>query len=807
MAAAGSFRSHPILQLLFLLLYINPSLAFLLKSCTILYQENPSDDVFLDCASRELVAVPNDIPKDSAVVKLNSNQLKRINTDDFCDLSKLRILDLGDNQISVTLKTLKLTWNTLSTLTNNIFQALSSLTVLDLSNNNIHSIQTFTVNLTHNLFSSFETKHLLHNFTLNLKELIISSPNMRTFSISTPIFPNIMKLDLAVCRNCTFLNWDIPDKTFLKNITPLYTSQPCFSFKSFQKVLQSLDSLNHLRLNNMDRFIKELLSAVCKIPTLRKLDNHLNNLRLKLALCSQLTELDLGETHINELSKGSIKSMTNLQTFSLRINQLSEVPYGIRNLSTLKILNIEFNQISKLSCDDFVNTTHLTELYLHGNYITKLKSCVYRLRKLEDVFKLTLHRLEVLDISDNKVTDLEMGVFQGLRSIKHLNVASKSFERVKLATFKGINNVRPLTVSLTHRYKPDFRGLKCLENLTINLEMVPSLKTDKSMNYWALIQLKSLKSITVICRHNHQDAFQSNLQLKSVTFVETDMSNLDPNLLQPIPNLQTLDLSNCKIKALDFMVQNEISFILWAKNQKQTQVANTHQYICSFPTDKRGSLLFDYDILSCWDDSSFFCFVSSSCLVVLTLVTSFVYNFLRWELGYTFHFFRAFLYDSRKRKDGDDPQFDTFVSYHINDEDWVYREMLPMLEEEQGWRLCLHHRDFQPGKPIIGNISDAIYGSRKTICVISRSYLESKWCSREIQMASFRLFDEQKDVLILLFLEEISAHHLSPYYRMRKLLKKRTYLSWSVQHPGVFWQNVQRALQAGDMKEDRTKKA
>ncbi|XP_032437375.1 toll-like receptor 13 isoform X2 [Xiphophorus hellerii] len=939
MTAAGSFHSHLILYLLFLLLYINPLLAFLLKSCTILYQKIPCDDVFLDCASRELVVIPNDIPKDSAVVKLNSNQLKKINIDDFCNLSKLKILDLGDNQISdvddgsfkdlVTLKTLKLTQNTLTTLTNNIFQGLSNLTVLDLSNNNINFIQPFAfqdltnlqnldlgrnkiqqvsdiqqifqlpqiqmVNLTHNLFSSFETKHLLHNFTSNLEELIISSPNMKSFSISTPIFPNLTKLDLAVSRNCTFLNWDIPDKTLLRNITHLYTSQPCLSFKGFQKVLRSLDSLNHLRLNNMDRFIKkELLSTVCTIPTLRKLDlfyNYLNNLTLKLALCSQLTALDLGETHIKELSKGSIKSMTILQTLSVRANQLSEVPYDIRNLPTLKILNIELNQITKLSCDNFVNTTHLTELYLQNNYITKLKRCVFgnltnlkilnlsknNLRKLENVFKLTLHRLEVLNISDNKVTDLETGVFQGLQSIKHLNVASRSIERVKLATFKGINNVQALTVSLTHRYEPDFRGLKRLENLTIYLERVPLLRTDELMNYGAFSKtvLKSLKSIAVICTHNHQDfplnvpisllqsmkhledftaenvyvnapfadIFQFNPQLKSVTFLKTDLSNLDPNLFQKIPNLQALDLSNCKIKALDFMVQanlsalrylklaeNEISvinetvfhslpfltyldlsknpftcdcsnagFILWAKNQKQTQVANTHQYICFFPADKRGSLLFDYDTLSCWDDSSFFCFVSSSCLVVLTLITSFVYNFLRWQLGYTFHLFRAFLYDSRKRKEGDDYQFDAFVSYNVHDEGWVYREMLPMLEEKQGWKLCLHHRDFQPGKPIIENITDAIYGSRKTICVISRSYLQSEWCSREIQMASFRLFDEKKDVLILLFLEEIPAHHLSPFYRMRKLVKKRTYLSWpqAAQHPGVFWQNVQRALQAG----------
>lgn len=39
------------------------------------------------------------------------------------------------------------------------------------------------------------------------------------------------------------------------------------------------------------------------------------------------------------------------------------------------------------------------------------------------------------------------------------------------------------------------------------------------------------------------------------------------------------------------------------------------------------------------------------------------------------------------------------------------------------------------GRPIIDNITDAIYGSRKTICVISRKYLESEWCSREIQTA------------------------------------------------------------------------
>lgn len=75
-----------------------------------------------------------------------------------------------------------------------------------------------------------------------------------------------------------------------------------------------------------------------------------------------------------------------------------------------------------------------------------------------------------------------------------------------------------------------------------------------------------------------------------------------------------------------------------------------------------------------------------------------------------------------------------------------------------------------------------------------------------VSSCSFRLFDEQKDVLILLFLEEIPAHQLSPYHRMRKLLKRRTYLSWAQagrRHAGVFWQNVQRALECGDDPHDQ----
>ena len=149
-------------------------------------------------------------------------------------------------------------------------------------------------------------------------------------------------------------------------------------------------------------------------------------------------------------------------------------------------------------------------------------------------------------------------------------------------------------------------------------------------------------------------------------------------------------------------------------------------------------------------------FLCSSSLVILMLLISF-YNFLRWRLVYAHYLFLAFLYDSKRQQRLHQYgfQYNASISYNFLDELWLLRELLPNLEADQEWRLCLHHRDCEPGKPINDNIVDSTYSSWKRICVITRSCLRSERCYREIQVASFWLFDEQNDALILVFLEDI----------------------------------------------------
>lgn len=97
------------------------------------------------------------------------------------------------------------------------------------------------------------------------------------------------------------------------------------------------------------------------------------------------------------------------------------MPDKIWSLSSLKILNLGDNLISELGCEDFINTTRLTELYLNASRIAKLDSCVFKnlndLKVLDmsqnllwtfgGAFKISQQNLEFLDLSKNFISILD----------------------------------------------------------------------------------------------------------------------------------------------------------------------------------------------------------------------------------------------------------------------------------------------------------------------------------------------------------------------------------------------------------------
>ncbi|XP_066517498.1 toll-like receptor 13 [Hoplias malabaricus] len=614
--------------------------------------------------------------------------------------------------------------------------------------------------------------------------------------------------DFKFCKRLTTL--DISTNNLL-NLSAL-------AFSSMENI-SSLDMYSN-KLKNVPTAIKNL-------STLEFLDLSYNDIKvircLDLAKLTNLQRLHIYRNPLISLEQCAFQNLNNLKEIMIGSDVATVEPFRT-GLQNLEMLDMARNKLSSIYKGHFQCLVSLTYLYLQDNQITHIEPGAFQ----------GLQNLILLDLQSNRITQasIQASVFSGLPRLKHL--------------FLNNNYISyPTQKSLV---EPPFASLQKLDSLAIHSQGMGNIPTNffKGLTFLHVLWAGSLSIKSI-----DPQTFMYTPKLQILDLSKNELTTLSPKIFKPLKKLYRLVMVKTSLQSFDFLDQANLTeikmlflrqnaitvinktvieflseliyldlehngflcdcsnawFINWTIKNQDTQVLNADTFKCNYPIGFKGKILLDLDVKSCSLDVGFFFFVSTTSLVLLTLLGSFLYHFLKWQVVFTYYLFLAFLYDSKhqRKQKTNDFQYDAFISYNTHDELWVMRELLPQLESQQGWRLCLHHRDFQPGKPILDNIVDGIYGSRKTICVISRHYLESEWCSSEIQVASFRLFDEKKDVLIMVFLEDIPAHQLSPYHRMRSLIKRRTYLSWP--KPGedkrVFWQKMERALEIRENSKER----
>lgn len=594
---------------------------------------------------------------------------------------------------------------------------------------------------------------------------------------------------------------------------------------------KNLTQLKVLRLQiNKLTSAKNLFQYLPKLEFIDLSRNRINTLTCSdFSNLTQLNKLYLYSNSLSKLSPCVFKDLNNLEILWLGSNKLLTInDVFASGLPSLKTLQLTFNKLSTIRRESFKGLSNLTSLNLQDNQISEIDA---------DAFS-GLQSLTELLLSSNRITDKTIrnpNVFSGMPNLKTLELFS--------------NIISYVDDSLQN---PPFRNLSSLEILRIYSQRRGIGKIPSNL-LQGLNSLKQFYGGNMNLNYLHPDTFNSTPQLWFMDLSKNafeDDGSITASVFHPIPNLMKLIISRAQIHSLNFLIKANLSrlwvlratdnvldvinqtviqslphlrlldltkntftcdcnnafFIDWALKSNYTQVIYLNRYTCRYPVSLRGKSILDLNTELCNVNINFVMFVCSSVIVTLTLLVSFVYQFLYWQVLYAYYLFIAFLYDSKRKQMHQQHGFkyDAFISYNVQDEPWVVEELLPNLEGEQGWRLCLHHRDFEPGRPIINNIMDGIYSSRKTICLITHNYLRSVWCSKEIQMANFRLFDEQKDVLILIFLEDIQTYQLSPYYRMRKLVKKKTYLKWPKHGDDtrVFWQKLRMALETKEGPEE-----
>lgn len=803
---------------------------------------------------------------DNRLTNISSDLFSSLSKLETLDLSRNQLMDFSAIVHSIShlecLKKLVISFNLLTTLLHsaNLPQSLSclylennKLTTLDCSTDFLSSVKVLDLSYNRHL-----STHAFIDRKLNLSNLTYLRLHSTNVSITMLLNNTNVKP-----WHVDFSGLGLTEPQMLVLLCRQLSYNPNKILEKMQLQSNDLKDLNNKTLadcptitNILDLSFNQIKSMSClqflerqkHVAKLKLEHNHLTDLLSckNHTIYHHLKELSLRYNRILQVNSFAFSHVPNLKTLQLNINIIAYLDRkALNGLKELVTLRLDNNLLTDIYEESFTDLHSLRTLNLRNNQIAVIFNKTFH----------SLRNLTILDLGGNKITHLMPLAFKGLNSLNNLYLDRNHLAEIdgqligslhhtlKVLDLHGnfihyftqrgyspfvnltrltdlkLDTQRPYGITLLpHAF---FRGLTSLKSLYLNNNYISALSTDTFDDLKNLIFLtlddscvgvtqlkpgifKNLHKLETLIVENmgiesfSKEVFGNLTGLKVLHLNHNAMQTLDVNLLENLTNLQYLDVRNTPLSCNcpNSELQN------WTRKNQRVQLIYLFNLTCP---DVKGSNFYNFDTHVC-SDFGVYWFASTYVVTLLLTILPVLYVKLYWKFKYGYYVFRSWFGEQwrRLREEEEKCMYDAFISYNSADEGWVMENLLPNLEGS-GFRLCLHHRDFEPGRNIVDNIVAAVYSSRKTVCVVSQNFLRSEWCSLEIQLASYRLFDEMQDVLLLVFLEYIQERQLSAFHRMRKVMLKKTYLQWPgldctdpIKAQELFWKQLKRALRSSN---------
>lgn len=513
-----------------------------------------------------------------------------------------------------------------------------------------------------------------------------------------------------------------------------------------------------------------------------------------------LKELDISK---NRIITFFIPSRIELHKLHLDDNNIVELPSfcqddGISKVPNLKAMLLKGNALSYLLASMFDCLDSLTHLDLDSN----------RFKVLPNNSFSEMVRLSLLSVQHNRqLSQIESMAFNS-SSLKNLRINGNHFH-FRAGTFDKVNIFKN-TPNLEHL------------DLTDNILSIPSSILRKMFR--PLDNLKTLILQSTNLKELPRDVFPHLRSLEKLILQGNYISSWEVGVFDNMTNLRYLNIDGnnihlvnqssipyeilSKLKELDIS-NNPFSCtcdLMWFRdwireiNKTQLDLKNFPQrYQCVYPESMRKKYLIRYNptTTSCnpWNPLYTVAIILSSfgLLVLVLLFTA--YN-CHTNIRNYLYLFRI----GRRRKQGylrldsrEDFEYHAFVVYCDADRTWVHNDFLRRLEDD-GFKLCIRHRDFDVGTSEAENVDNYMKKCWKVVVIMSNEFAKSDWCQWEVDFVQQRRRKKGKESFILIMLKLINSDHMiSP---IKTLMETTPYLTYQKGvGENLFWDAVIESFQ------------
>ncbi|XP_076612802.1 toll-like receptor 5 [Chaetodon auriga] len=525
--------------------------------------------------------------------------------------------------------------------------------------------------------------------------------------------------------------------------------------------------------------------------------------------------IDISKNKINQINRNAFDGLQgHLRMLNLSYNLLGEIySHTFTNLTDLRVLDLSHNHIGALGDEAFSGLPKLRALYMTGNSLRDLG------------FPASLPNIDYLLLADNKLNSLS-GIMDLGRNSTYLDVAENRltnledvydilshFNRLQ-NFFYGSNFIKWCTLSpkITRPRNNSLRVLdlhdsslqiiwaqgKCLD-LFDHLENLLGLNL--SFNSLATLPQGIFSSLTSI--------IEIDLSFNALTYLQPDVFpvslkqlHLKSNFLASPDPTTFRSLSFLSLTVNRFHCDCHLeSFLNWLTTTNITFLSPVEEFRCEFPAALRYVPLLYYSTIMepCEEDDEkaiqglkLALFIFSVLLITTVILSGIVYARLRGHIFIIYKkIVRRVLEGPKLEFPVDMMQYDAFFCFSNSDYGWVEAALLKKLDkqfsEENIFCCCFEARDFLPGEDHLSNIRDAIWGSRKTVCIVSKEFLKDGWCLEAFNLAQGRMLEELTKILIILVVGKVPHYQLMKYDAVRAFVQRKEYLVWPEDPQDLEW--------------------
>ncbi|KAL6032116.1 hypothetical protein STEG23_011071 [Scotinomys teguina] len=711
-----------------------------------------------------LTHVPKDLPLATTTLDISQNNISELQASDMALLSELRALMMS--------------YNRLQCLDFGVFESNRELEYLDLSHNELRVISCHSaVNFKHLdlSFNGFDALPICKEFgnMSRLEFLGLSGTKVQNSSVQSIAHLNMSKVLLVL--GDAYGEKEDPETLQHFRTRSLHIVFPVN--RTFHFILDvSVSPAVNLELSNINCGQKDnessyFLRALSKLEKNGRLSNlTLNNVEITWNSFVDMLQR-VWHSPVKYFSISNLKLQGNLDT-------------GIFNYSDTSLKALSIHQVVS---DAF----SLPQAYLYSIFsnMNIPNVTVSGTRMLHMLCPSQLSPFLYLDFTDNLLTDL---VFKDCRNL--IELKTLSLQRNQL---KKLENIILMSAEMISLQKLDIsqNSLRCLppKVKVLDLHNNRIMRIPKDVSH-----LQALQELNVASNSLTDLPGCGAFSSLSVLVIEHNLvSQPSADFFQSCQKIRSITAGNNP-----FRCTCELREFVKNIGQVSGEVVEgwPGSYMCDSPESAKGTPLKDFHMspLSC--DTVLLIVTIGATLLVLAVIVAFLC--LRFDLPWylrmvcqwtqTRHRARNIPIEELQRNF----QFHAFVSYSGHDSTWVKNELLPNLEKDD-IRVCLHERNFIPGKSIVENIIHFIEKSYKSIFVLSPHFIQSEWCHYELYFAHHNLFHEGSDNLILILLEPIPQFSIpSNYNKLKTLMARKTYLEWPREKSkhGLFWANLRATI-------------